>query len=78
MEFMVLLTSVADVKAFVDAASLYPYEVDVKAGRYVINGKSIMGLFSIDLSGPVTVELSQGGEEAELLKSRLRAYMPSV
>ena len=42
MEFMVLLTSVADVKAFVDAASLYPYEVDVKAGRYVINGKSII------------------------------------
>ena len=61
MEFMVLLTSVADVKDFVDAASLYPYEVDVKAGRYVINGKSIMGLFSVDLSGPVTVALPKGG-----------------
>jgi len=76
MEFQVLLSSVADVKAFVDAASLYPYEVDVKAGRYVINGKSIMGLFSIDLSGPVTVELSKDGEEAEELKNKLRPYMP--
>lgn len=76
MEFQVLLSSVADVKAFVDAASLYPYEVDVKAGRYVINGKSIMGLFSIDLSGPVTVEISKDGAEAEELKNRLRPYMP--
>jgi len=75
MEFMVLLSSVADVKAFVDAASLYPYEVDVKAGRYVINGKSIMGLFSVDLSGPVTVALSQDGEEAQRLKASLKAYI---
>ena len=49
MEFSVFLTSVADVKTFVNAASFYPYEVDVLSGRYVINGKSIMGLFSIDL-----------------------------
>lgn len=75
MEFKVLLTSVAEVKAFVDAASVYPYEVDVKAGRYVINGKSIMGLFSIDLSGPVTVELSRDGEEARQLKEKLQAYL---
>ena len=75
MEFMVLLTSVADVKAFVDAASLYPYEVDVKAGRYVINGKSIMGLFSVDLSGPVTVALPENGEEAEKLKERLKDFV---
>ena len=78
MEFLVLLTSVSDVKAFVDAASLYPYEVDVKAGRYVINGKSIMGLFSVDLSGPVTVVLTQDGEEAKKLKERLKSYIQDV
>lgn len=75
MEFFVLLTSVADVKAFVDASSGYPYDVDVLTGRYVVNGKSIMGLFSIDLSKPVTVRLSQGGPEAEALKAALAPYV---
>ena len=55
MEFQVLLTSVADVKEFVDVASACPCDVDVCTGRYIVNGKSIMGLFSIDLSKPVTV-----------------------
>lgn len=55
MKFQVLLSSVADVKDFVDAASACPSEVDVLSGRYVVNGKSIMGLFSVDLSAPVTV-----------------------
>lgn len=74
MEFMVLLTSVADVKTFVDAATVYPYDVDVLAGRYVVNGKSIMGLFSVDLSKPVTVRLEREGSEAEQMKEAVSAY----
>ena len=75
MEFSVFLTSVSDVKAFVNAASFYPYEVDVLSGRYIINGKSIMGLFSIDLSTPVKVRLSKAGAEAEELINSLRPYI---
>lgn len=48
--FFVALSSIDDVKHFVDAASRCPCEVDVLSGRYVINAKSIMGLFSL---GPV-------------------------
>ena len=73
MEFFVLLTSVADVKAFVDATM--PYDVDVLTGRYVVNGKSIMGLFSIDLSRPVMVRLAQAGPEADALKQALAHYL---
>lgn len=66
MEFQVLLTSVADVKAFVDATTACPSEIDVLSGRYVVNGKSIMCLFSIDLSVPVTVAVhGDGSAEAE-------------
>lgn len=69
MEFQVLLSSVADVKDFVDAASACPSEVDVLSGRYVVNGKSIMGLFSVDLSAPVTVAVQgQGPKEAAFRK----------
>lgn len=75
MEFSVMLTSVADVKAFVDAATVYPHEVDVLAGRYVVNGKSIMGLFSIDLSHPVIIRLEKDGGEAEEMKASLAAYL---
>ncbi len=75
MEFFVMLTSVADVKEFVDAACTYPYDVDVLTGRYVVNGKSIMGLFSIDLSRPVTVRLAQAGPEADALKALLAPYV---
>lgn len=76
MEFSVLLTSVTDVKSFVDTITeTYPYDVDVLAGRYVVNGKSIMGLFSIDLSKPVMVRLEKDGPEAERTKELLADYL---
>ena len=75
MEFSVFLSSVTDVKAFVNATSVYPHEVDVCSGRYIINGKSIMGLFSIDLSAPVKVHLSHPGVEADELIEKLAPYI---
>ncbi len=76
MEFQVLLTSVADVKRFVDVAAAYPYDVDVSTERYIVNGKSIMGLFSIDLAKPVTVKLHQAGPEADAMKAALADFIP--
>lgn len=61
MQFNVALTSIQDVRKFVDAATRCPCEVDVLSGRYVIDAKSIMGLFSLDLSKPVQVVV-HGGE----------------
>lgn len=75
MEFTVLLTSVADVKTFVDAAVAYPYDVDVLAERYIVDGKSIMGMFSIDLSKPVRIRLSKDGPDAQSLMNALTPYV---
>ena len=55
--FYVSLSSIEHVKKFVDAANHCDCEVDVLSGRYIINAKSIMGLFSIDLAKPVRVEV---------------------
>ena len=74
MEFQVLLTSVADVKEFVDAASACPAEIDVLSGRYVVNGKSIMCLFSIDLSQPITVVVHGDGEEERAFRANVEKY----
>ena len=49
------LPTANDVKEFVNAAMLCPYQIDVKCGRYIVDGKSIMGLFSLNLSEPLSV-----------------------
>ena len=73
--FSILLTSVNDVKVFVDAANRLACDVDVLAGRYIVNGKSIMGLFSIDLAQPVQVLVHGGREVEEALKADLKPYL---
>ena len=57
MTFSVLLSSINDVKNFVNIVSKYDYEIDLASGRYVVDAKSIMGIFSLDLSKPITVEI---------------------
>ena len=49
------LSTTNDVKEFVNVAMRCPYQLDVKHGRYIVDGKSIMGLFSLNLSEPLTV-----------------------
>lgn len=51
------LTTAESVKKFVNIVSKYPYEIDIRSGRYVVDAKSILGIFSLDLSKPVTVEI---------------------
>ena len=59
----VQLTSINDVKEFVNAACRQMCDIDIISGRYVIDAKSIMGIFSIDLSKPVTVSVNGTEEE---------------
>jgi phosphotransferase system HPr-like phosphotransfer protein len=75
MEFRVLLTSVSDVKDFVDAAAACPTDVDVHSGRYVVNGKSIMCLFSLDLSVPVKVELHGDGTGEQGFREKVKKFI---
>ncbi len=49
----IALTTINDVKAFVDAVSRCDFAVDLSGGRYTVDGKSIMGIFSLDLSQPL-------------------------
>ena len=57
MTFNVVLSSINDVKNFVNIVSKYDYEIDLTSGRYVVDAKSIMGIFSLDLSKPIKVEI---------------------
>lgn len=52
------LTMMTDnVKNFVSLVSRYPYDMDLRSGRYVVDAKSILGIFSIDLSRPITMSI---------------------
>ena len=53
----VSLASINDVKSFVNIVSKYDFNVDLISGRYVLDAKSIMGIFSLDLSKPIDVEV---------------------
>ena len=55
--FNLLLGSINDVKDFVNTVSKYDFDVDLTSGRYVVDAKSIMGIFSLDLSQPIKVEV---------------------
>ncbi|MCQ2465839.1 MAG: HPr family phosphocarrier protein [Oscillospiraceae bacterium] len=49
----VLLKSVDEVKKFVNLVSAYDFNIELVSGRYVVDAKSIMGIFSLDLEKPV-------------------------
>lgn len=53
----ILLSTINDVKRFVNVVSKYDFDVDLISGRYAIDAKSIMGIFSLDLSKPITLEV---------------------
>ena len=72
--FYVSLSSIEDVRQFVNAATSCPCEVDVLSGRYVIDAKSIMGLFSLDLSQPVRVEVHGSDSEREAFEQSVAAF----
>ena len=63
-EFTVLLSSINDVKAFVNVVTKYDFEIDLTSGRYVVDAKSIMGIFSLDLSKPIQLEAHSDDCEA--------------
>ncbi len=53
----VTLNSIDKVKTFVNLVSRYDSDFDLVSGRYVIDAKSIMGIFSLDLSKPIELNI---------------------
>ena len=68
------LNSIDKVKSFVNTISQFDYDFDLVSGRYVIDAKSIMGIFSLDLSKPIDLTVHAEGE-AEDVMSTLKDYI---
>lgn len=59
----VSLQAINDVKEFVNIVMRYDFDIDIVSGRYAIDAKSIMGIFSLDLSKPI--ELNAHTDDAD-------------
>lgn len=63
------LNSIDKVKAFVNDITKFDNDFDLVSGRYVIDAKSIMGIFSLDLSKPINLNVhAEGNNLDEVLK----------
>lgn len=51
------LSLAENVKDFVNIVSKYSYDIDLRSGRHVVDAKSILGIFSLDLNKPITMEV---------------------
>ena len=56
-ETTIQLNAINDVKDFVNKVMLFNYDIDLVSGRYAIDAKSIMGIFSLDLSKELTLNI---------------------
>ena len=67
------LTQVSQVRQFVNLVGQAPFDVDVVSGRYTVNAKSMLGIYSLDLSKPIQVVMYS--DDCEQLKEELRELM---
>ncbi len=71
------LNSIDKVKSFVNVISKYEFDFDLVSGRYVIDAKSIMGIFSLDLSKNIDLNIHTDGPELKSVMKVLTPYLVS-
>ena len=62
------LTTIPQVQNFVNTIYRFTSEADLSSGKYVVDAKSIMGIFSLNLLEPVTLTVN-GADEDEMLEA---------
>ncbi|MCR5322329.1 MAG: HPr family phosphocarrier protein [Lachnospiraceae bacterium] len=68
------LNSIDAVKSFVNTVTKYDSDFDLVSGRYVIDAKSIMGIFSLDLSKPIDLNIHTE-ENIDVILESLKPYL---
>ena len=68
------LSLAENVKSFVNVVSRYPYDMDLRAGRHVVDAKSILGIFSLDLSKPIDLNIHADGSALDSVMEIIEKY----
>ena len=70
------LNSIDKVKSFVNTLARFDEDFDLISGRYIIDAKSIMGIFSLNLAEPITLNIHEDeGEELDKIMASLTPYL---
>ncbi len=69
------LNSIDKVKSFVNDITKFESDFDLVSGRYVIDAKSIMGIFSLDLSKPIDLKIHADDAASEKILETLKPYI---
>ncbi|MFT3951400.1 MAG: HPr family phosphocarrier protein [Oscillospiraceae bacterium] len=69
----IILDSIMAVKTFVNTVSTYDFDVDLVSGRYAVDAKSIMGIFSLDLGKPI--DLIAHTDDADKFFDEIKAFI---
>ena len=72
-EVQIKLSNVQDIREFGNVIIIADYDVDLIQGRYVIDAKSIMGIFSLDLLSPIT--LVAHSDHPDLLMEKIAKFI---
>lgn len=72
--YKILLDSIDKVKDFVNLINRFKSEIDLASGRYVVDAKSIMGIFSLELSKPLLLTV-YGEDELEDIENALKPFI---
>ena len=72
-ELYIKLTTIADVQNFVNTVHTIKGDIDLTSGRYTVDGKSIMGIFSLDLLSPI--QLTIHSDNADALLSKISQFI---
>ena len=76
-EIRIFLGTIERVKNFVNEVSYLECDVDIVSGRYVIDAKSIMGIFSLDLENPLEVHVLADEKEAQDFLKDIKSFIIS-
>ena len=68
------LNSIDKVKSFVNDITKFNNDFDLVSGRYVIDAKSIMGIFSLDLSKPINLNIHADGSALDGVMDIIQKY----
>ena len=70
----ILLNTIDKVKSFNRDMLFFDSDIDLVQGRYTVDGKSIMGIFSLNLSEPIKVIIHEENGELDSITEKLKAF----
>ena len=71
--YKIMIKTILDAKNFVNIVNMCDFDVDLESGKYLVDAKSIMGIFSLDLSKPILMHVYT--DDFREFEEKIRRFM---